>query len=181
MTTYNTFKEFSNIPYSVVSYLLDNSEDVWRLLKYDTPDAWDKNKYPNLSKIEKGKMIYDGVMKQEDARVFMTTGMSDGWVEMTTQLRISIVEMIPSNTVYGNISIGVEILPHFQVNQLSNYRQRDNMIAEEIIRVLNGAEITEGLGRIYFDFSKNPRCKMTVIGSNPFIGKGLIFCNWISG
>ena len=54
---YNKFTEFSNLCYNILAYLMVQNEDIWKLLKYDTPDPLSK---PNLTLEEKRKMIYDG-------------------------------------------------------------------------------------------------------------------------
>ena len=71
----------------------------------------------------------------------------------------------------------MEIYPHSSVSQLSNYQTRADTLAQELISVFNGAEIG-ALGKLFFDASRNPRSKVSVIGTPPFIGKGLVFVNW---
>jgi len=93
------------------------------------------------------------------------------------QLRISVLTANPVNYVVGNISIGMEIYPHAKVGQLSNYQTRADTLAQELIRVFNGAEVG-ALGKLYFDASRNPRCQLKVVGYTPFVGKGIVFCNW---
>ena len=51
---YNKFDDLDSFSYNCIQYLMDNSELIWRLLKYKTPSAWDSTICPNLSKQEKG-------------------------------------------------------------------------------------------------------------------------------
>ncbi len=179
MPTYNTFSLLSELPYNCVAYLIDNNELIWKLLAYNDPNAWREDaSHPVLSKVEKGALIYDGLKEQTSCRVFMTTGLDSSWKEQHSQLRISILEGTPVNSVFGNVLIGMEIYVHSQIIQLSNYKTRTDMLIGELIDVFNGAEIG-GLGKLYFDASKNYRCRLTTIGYAPYIGKAVVFCNWV--
>lgn len=177
--SYNKFSQLPLLPYNCIAYLMQKSDLVWRLLKYNDADAWleDAN-HPNLTEAQKALLIYDGKKREVDCRIFSTTGLSSGWSEQVCQLRISILEAIPSNKVYGYVTLGMEVYPHDLVNTLSNYQTRADTIAQQLIEVFNGAEIG-GLGRLYFDASLNSRTKVSVIGTTPFVGKGVTFCNYV--
>lgn len=131
MSNYNTLSMLSDIPYNAIAYLMDNSELIFRLLRYNDSEAYRLDaSHPNLSQAEKGALIYDGKMLETDARLFMTTGMDYAWTVEACQLRISIVEVRPTNYILGNILLGMEIYPHFKISQLSNYKTRQDMIAQ---------------------------------------------------
>jgi len=178
MSNYNDFGILPILPYNCITHLIDNSELVWKLLKYNDANAWkEDSSHPDLTKSQKGALIYDGLKTMTDCRVFMTTGLDSAWVEECCQLRISVLTADPVNYVVGNISIGMEIYPHAKVAQLSNYQTRADMLAQELIRVFNGVDVG-GLGKLYFDARANPRCRLRVVGYTPFVGKSIIFCNW---
>jgi hypothetical protein len=178
MSSYNIFDILPSLPYNCISYLMENSSLAWKLLAYNDAEAWKSDgSHPDLTQTQKGELVYDGLKNQTSCRVFMTTGLDSAWMEQNCQLRISILSVEPVNYVVGYTTIAMEIYPHFLVSQLSNYMTRADMLAQELIRVFNGSDVG-GLGKLYFDASKNPRSRMSVIGNPPFVGKGIVFCNW---
>ena len=52
-----------NIPQNCCYKLINENEIVWKLLKYNTNDAW---KMPNLTKEEKIALIYPGTPEYEE-------------------------------------------------------------------------------------------------------------------
>jgi hypothetical protein len=177
--SYNKFSQLPLLPYNMIAYLMQRSELIWRLLKYNDADAWLENStHPNLTESQKALLIYDGKKRQTDCRIFCTTGLSSGWSEQVCQLRISVLEAIPTNKIYGAVTIGIEVYPHDLINTLSNYQTRADTIAQQLIEVFSGAEVG-GLGRLFFDASQNSRTKISVIGSSPYVGKGITLTNYV--
>lgn len=174
---FNKFTYLPTIPYKITSYLIANNDIIWRLLQYNDADAWKSdNQHPNLTKVQKGALIYDGIRKEVDCRVFLDQGQDDSFQEQACLLRISVLEAIPTNYIWGHISIGFEIFSHYKINILSNYQPRANMIAQQLIETLNGADIGEGVGRIYFDASKYSKSTMRIIGEEPYKGIAVLMC-----
>jgi hypothetical protein len=176
---YNRFDGIQNISYECISYLINdaNSELLWKLLKYEDPDAWKNDiDHPNLTKIEKGELIYQGQTNQTDFRVFMDTGAELPWTHQATILRIYPLDITPSNHIVGNVCVGFEVYSHYEINHLSNYQTRIDTIIQLLLSAFNGQEIGL-LGRLYFDKGKS---KVTSFGQIPYRGKFIIMCNWIA-
>jgi hypothetical protein len=174
------YNKFTNLPlmsYSIIKYLIDNDDEIWKLLKYNSSDAWNK---PNLTKAQKGALVYNGGENETDYRVFMDVGADNSWTIEACILRISPITALPANYVNGVISIGIEVYSHYKINTMSNYQTRIETITQRIIEILNGADI-ENVGRMYFDLDASPVCKSIVIGSIPFKGRATVFCNNILG
>lgn len=174
---FNKFAYISQVPYLLVKYLMDNDEIIWKLLKNNDAGAWNSS---NLTTAEKATLIYDGVKDQTSCRVFLDYGQDEAWTDQISILRISVLEATPTNYVWGNLTIGCEVYSHYQINQLSNYQSRIMMISQRLIEVFNGADIGTGVGRLYFDYPKG-RSKLRIIGTAPFRGAGLTFCNFAFG
>jgi len=174
---YNKYTLLPNVSYNIATYLMDNDEFIWKLLKYDTNDAWAPSK-ADLTKSEKGALIYKGVGDPTTFRLFFDAGMDGAWTIATTILRISPVILIPKNYVTGVQSIRFEVYSHATLNMLSNYNPRNLSIIQRLIEVLNGADI-EGIGRIFFDYKISSYCRMAGInvGSATYKGYELIMCN----
>jgi hypothetical protein len=176
---YNKYTLLPNIPYNIATYLMDSAdaELIWKLLKYDTNDAWNKT---NLAKSEKGALIYKGVGAPANSafRVFFDAGMDGAWEIQATILRISPVAIIPKTYVTGVQSIRFEVYTHSEINMLSNYNPRSLSIIQKLIETLNGADI-EGIGRLFFDYKASQYCRLTGVnvGNATYKGYELIMCN----
>lgn len=175
--SYNKYTLLPNVPYNIATYLMDHDDFIWKLLKYDTSDAWSPSK-ANLTKAEKGALIYKGTGALTDYRLFFDAGMDSAWTISTTILRISPIAIIPKNYVTGMQSIRFEVYTHATLNMLSNYNPRSLSIIQKLIEVLNGADI-EGVGRIFFDYKASQYCRLTGvnIGNATYKGYELIMCN----
>ena len=174
---YNKYTYLPNVPYKIISYLLKENELCWRLMKYTDPHAYRLDTtHPNLTALQKGALIYDGVKNQSNCRVFLDYGQDDSWVEEVCILRVSVVGVIPTTHIYGNLSIGFEIYSHYKINTLSNYQTRVSMMVQQLVETFNGADLGEEIGRLYFDNS-NYRSKMVLLGAAPFKGAGIIMSN----
>jgi len=170
---YNSFLKFPDIPYNVTSYLINNNEMIFKLLKYADADAWSKS---NLTLAEKRALIYKGSADMSDYRIFFDNSIDDTWMVEACMLRISPIELLPSNYVCGHVSVGLEVYCHSKVNHLSNYTVRVDTMIQQLLQTLNGADITD-VGRLFFDKRASARCKVGIIGTLPYKGKALILVN----
>ncbi len=171
---YNKFAYLPKFPYNCITYLINNNELIWKLLKYNSPDAWDKT---NLTKAQKGALIYDGSPIATNFRIFMNTGIDDSWNIEACMLRISVLGAIPNNYVWGSIEMAMEAYSHYKVDMLNNYTTRLDSIMQSLLDTFNGADIPNGVGRLYFDASKTSACKISTVGTNPYKGKVIVFCS----
>jgi len=162
------------LSYNCISYMLDNNEMIWKLLKYNTSDAWSQS---DLTRTEKSALIYAGQANQTDFRVFMDVGADTALTEEMCILRITPAELHPTNHVIGNVVMLFECYCHYKINHMDNYTTRLNTITQQIIEVFNGQEIG-GIGRLYFNAKSSSKCKMRVIGGIPWKGNAITFCNW---
>ena len=174
---YNKFSALPNFSYNCISYLIENEETLWKLLKYNNPECWQA---ANLTKQEKGELIYNGSPDETKYRVFMDIGQDNSWRTEACILRVSPLNIIPNNYIYGNISMSFEIYSHYKINTLSNYTTRIETATQRIIETMNGAEV-EGLGRLYFDRRASGNARSIAIGSIPYKGRATILCNYLSG
>ena len=177
-STYDKFENIPLVPYNLVSYMLANDENIFKLLYYGDANAWKSDStHPNLTMQQKTSLIYDGIMEINDAKIFTNLGQDDSFVTETSIIRIGLPEITPTNFVRGASTIGFEILTHYKVSMLSNYQNRADTILQKLIALFNGADIP-GIGRIFFDIKANPRCRAIQIGQVPYRGKALTMaCN----
>lgn len=172
--SYNKYTTFPNIPYNIISYLMDNNEQLWKLLLYTDNNAWNK---PNLSRSQKAALIYNGSPNMFDYRVFMSANLEDGWTAEAAILRIPSLELLPTNYVHGNVTIGMEVYCHSKIESLNNYTIRTDTIIQNLLQTLNGADVPN-VGRLFFDAKASSRCRMVQIGSLPYRGKAIMMVNF---
>jgi hypothetical protein len=175
--SFNKYENLPYLPYNCISYLMKNNETIWRLLRYDDAKAYEK---PDLTLSQKAELIYSGQENANDFRVFMDLGQDDSVLGEHTILRISVLELIPTNYVYGHTTMAMEIYTHYKLNTLANYTTRLDTILQQLIATFNGAEIT-GLGQMYFDARSSSKSRTSIIGTIPYKGKAITMCNHMLG
>ena len=164
--TYNNFSTIPFIPEILIGYMIQNNDLIWKLLQYNTADAW-KDSVPNLTSDQKRLLVYDGLKEITDCRVFMDSGQDNAWRDQVTILRIMLSELIPSNYVYGMSNIVFQVYTHYKINTLSNYATRNVLIGQQLIQLFNGQDIG-GIGRLSFDKRSNSSARAVIAGSIPF-------------
>ena len=169
---YNKFGNFANISFLCIEYLMDNDEEIWKLLKYNNPDSW---RGANLTKAEKAALVYDGSPNETDYRIFLDLAQDNSWTIEACILRISPTLAVPVNYVWGVMCVGFEVFCHYKTNTLSNYTTKIDSVSQRLIEVFNGAEIPT-LGRLYFDYKASNNSRLLTIGSIPFKGRALVMC-----
>lgn len=164
---YNGLAILSSISEICISYLMDNDDELWKLLYYEDNNCWNQ---PNLTRAQKSSLIYAGQPNETDYRVFMDVGADNTWTIQACILRISPTTITPESYVVGNVGIAFEIYAHYKMNHMSNLKTRIDYGSEIIYRVFNGADIPE-IGRIYFD----KKARSVPIGGVPFKGRANLF------
>jgi hypothetical protein len=174
--SYNTFADYPELSYNCISYLLENNDLIWKLMYYPTPDAWNKT---NLTKAQKGAMIFKGEGNESDYSVFMDVGQDNAFTKEKCYIRISPLELEPTNYIAGRVIMTFEVYSHYRINHMNNYKTRIDTVTQQFLEVFNGAEIG-GLGRLFFDAKITARCKIRTIGQVPFKGKVLTMGNYMA-
>lgn len=166
---YAKYRELPKLAYRIIEVLMESekAELLWKLLKYDDADAWDK---PNLTKEEKAALIYPGGEHQEDYRIFMDFTMDDSIYKEHSYLRIYPLAINPTNRTVGICSVNFEVFTHSKLNHLSDYTTRVDCMVQTLLEVLNGAEISN-MGCLFFDRSRSSDNEIVTIGMKPYKGK----------
>jgi hypothetical protein len=173
-TAYNDFRQFSILSYNCIKHMMENSELIWKLLKYTDSGAWNK---PNLSLEEKASLIYSGQADTSKYNVFMDNKQPD-----VVMGEITVVRILPSsaaglNRTVGYIEVLMEVFSHYKINHLSNYKTRIDSIAEELLAIFNGVDVG-GLGLLSFDKMADQSARLFQAGQIPFGGKALLFSTY---
>lgn len=168
--SYAQYDDYDDIAYNCIKRLMTEDEVIWKLLKYNTPDAWNM---ADLTTAEKAELIYAGQDNTTDFRVFLDLGQPDVNTFENCQIRISEHSIFPDDRVRGTMSVMFEVYSHYKTNHLDNYKTRNAMIAKRFIQVFNGATIA-GIGKLFFDRMGSESNRMENGGQLPYKGKWLI-------
>ena len=167
-TAYNKFKTVRSFGYRILCYLIEKNEEIWKLLKYNTPDALSK---PNLTIKEKRDLIFTGNGDSEDFRIFRSPFLDDAITSQEAQLRIYNSVLSPGNRSVGTVDICIECLCHNKIINLDNYESRIEVMIQQVLECLNGADIA-GVGVLAFDkdMSEYDICRMNIYNNRNFFG-----------
>ncbi len=171
--SYNQFPQLADFSYNCISYLMNNNEDIWRMIYYPVPNAWDSTANSNLTHAQKASLIYDGSEDSSLFNVFMDDGQPDVQTKETTILKIYPMTAKGNNRVWGSTTMCFDTYVHYKINTLSNYRMRMVYITQQILATLNGVNIG-GLGKLNFDMMWDTSSKMSESGVTPFKGMKLV-------
>jgi hypothetical protein len=173
--SYNTYANLPYLSYYIITHIVNNNEDIWKLLKYLDNNPLEK---ANLTREEKSELIYRGSGDANNFRVFSDWGVDDAITAQIPMLRISSLEVAPSSYVVGNQMIGFEIYAHYKINTLIDATSRTTRIVQQLLETLNGKNI-DGIGKLFFD--PKTRNNIRLIGQINYKGLMLTMCNFALG
>lgn len=178
-TPYNKYTEIRSMIYNILSYLIIENEEIWKLLKYDTPDALSN---PNLTQEEKSELIYNAQEDETPYRIFRSPFVSDAFVVQNTQLRAYITSGIPTNRTVGQVNFAFEMLTHVKLVNLETYENRLEVMFQQMIETLNGKEIG-GIGVLFFnkDASSYDAVRLNLYNNKNYIGYTLVMSTNVGG
>ena len=157
LNVYNKYTNITKFPLNIITYLLNNNEVIWKLLKYDTPDALNK---PNLTKSEKRSLIFAGQTNSSGGidempyRVFTKSLPRGEEKKIQTQLRVFLLGLIPLNHVVGQVNMNIQIISHTDLLTLDTYENRNEIILQQLLETLNGKNIG-GISNLSFNREAN--------------------------
>lgn len=173
---YAQYKAYDQLSNNCVGYLIENNEDIWKLLKYTDNDPLS---HPNLTKSEKRSLIYGGQPDATKYRVFFDRGQDDAMTEMECILKISPYTIHPIDYTNGIVSMLIEVYSGYKINHINAgeyYTTRVDCIIKNLILTLNGSEIG-GLGRIFLNKKQSYDNGTKPYGLAPWRGSWLIMSN----
>lgn len=182
---YGKYKGWKFNPLRCITYLIENNELIWKILKYNDADAWKEESdggYPNLSHDEKAAMIYAGMGDMTKFNVYPDIGQDESYANQKTLLRITNYKVVPNNRTIGVATIIFEVYSHAQINIMSDRTTRVDTIMEELLETFNGKDIEGiGMGKLFFDKAAVAEDRLEVGGQIPFRGKWALLSNNAGG
>ena len=156
---YNTFSFMEELPYNIIKRLLINgSENFWKILYYDTPNALQKD---NLSMSQKKSLVFDGSNDENDCRVFLKPLVQDAIIEAKSIIKLYLYQEVPTNKVSSIISIRFETITDTNIDMVYNENNvlcnRVSLLNRMLLQELNGSDIG-GSGLLSFDRELTRNC-----------------------
>lgn len=150
-TQYNKFEAVRSASYNILTYLMNNNEDLFKLLKYI---GQNENPYsqPNLALSEKVAMIarnsYD-TNESTTKNILFITELREAFSTNVAQLRIEIDDIKAINPYQGYINIWFQIIVPIVADVMGSTsttgERRTDSIFLELVKTLNG-EIIPSIG-----------------------------------
>lgn len=161
---FNTFKNISKVPYTIVMDYLFYNENIWKLLYYITDE--DGNpisrplERPNLTNKQKRSLIYNGIDDVNKYRVFLSNvPLSEETTGQVQQIRIFRDRVLPKDAFMSNATWTIELPCHNAISTIivdNIIVNRVDLLQEEILETLNGKEIG-GIGTLMFSYDSPQR------------------------
>ena len=147
---YNNFSPILTATKNIVNYLIDNNEDLWKLLYY-TDDGILPLEQPNLTRQQKISMIctnpYELNDNVEKNILFQIMAIDEAFSVAIPQIRIDVGDIVPMDRVRGYMLINFEIIvPNKQdifTASYNNVAKRSLAIFQQLAQTLNGSNIPD--------------------------------------
>ena len=161
---FNTFKNISKVPYTVIMDYLFYNENIWKLIYY-TVDEDGKPiarplERPSLTSKQKRSLIYNGIDDVNKYRVFLSNvPISEEVTGQVQQIRIYRDRVLPKDAFMSNATWTIELPCHNAISTIivdNIIVNRVDLLQEEILETLNGKEIG-GIGTLMFSYDSPQR------------------------
>ena len=170
---YNSLSALPRVPYNILTYLANNDEIIWKLLKYNDYDALSK---PNLPVGDKLDLVWK-TGPQDDFSIFITPLVEDAIAESRCIMKVYQYYIQPKELYEAVVVYAFDILYGGQMT-LVDYNgvpvSRGDLIVHRLLNTLNGAEVG-GVGKLTFldDMSRYDLEKSVIGNSRTFTGNCL--------
>lgn len=182
ITANNMFTDMPQIPYRILVYLIEHNENLFKLLKYNTPYALDES---NLSKEEKIALLYTNTGREIDYHIFFKPLIGEEMTDSSTQLRLYKARITPSTNLKAVLNYEFDIVVGTKTDLVYDEEgipcSRLDLIEHEIIDTLCGID-EFGVGGFQFSRELSNLCVQNtgLSNSKAFFGSSFVLaCNWV--
>lgn len=160
---YNDFDSILSGPYLVLTYLMNNNQNLFKLLKYIEPNINPYNQ-PDLTMEEKLSMIctdaYD-TNASVNSNILFQTELDEAFSTNVAQLRIEIDEVVPINDYQGYMNIWFQIIVPNKADVLQGTlytgQRRTDSIFYELNKSLNQTVIPNSTFKSWLFFNRDAK------------------------
>ena len=135
----------------IINQLINESEDIWKLLKYNTPDALSEDV---LTRTEKLELIDKGDISVSpfDIKIKLVP-YNNGQILKKAMTEIRIIDY---RTMFNSVDsveqyYQIQLLTHYSLWTLENGLLRCNVIKKELVKALNQERVDGVIGTLSFD------------------------------
>lgn len=167
---YNSLAALPPSLYNILTYLVLNNENIWKMLKYNSYDALSK---PNLTNKEKFELLWK-TGPQEKYGVFFTNLVGDAVCQSKCILKMYQYYIQASGLYTGTLVYAFDFLYGATMALVEKDGipvNRGDLFIHEMLKTLNGVEIG-GVGKLQFndDLSRYDSAKSVIGNSETFTG-----------
>lgn len=182
ITKNNMFTSMPQIPYQILVYLIENNENLFKLLKYNSEDALSKD---NLTKSEKLNLLYKEQGKEVDYHIFLKPLIGEEMTDSSTQLRLYKTRITPTTNLKAVLCYEFDVVVGVKTNLVYDENgipcSRLDLIEHEILDTLCGMS-EFGVGGFQFSRELSNLCVQNtgLSNSKSFFGSSFVLaCNWV--
>ena len=145
--TYNKFEQLRGASNTIITYLMQNNQNLFKLLKYIEPQ---KNPYsqPDMSFSEKVAMVAKNSYDTNDSvtkNILFITETREAFTTNVAQLRVEVDTVKAINAYTGFMNVWFQIIVPISADVMENTtitgERRTDAIFLELVSSLNGVEI----------------------------------------
>lgn len=124
----NRFENLEGIEGKILNHFLysktRHAENFWKILKYNTPDALNKD---GLTPEEKYELVFfnDDGGTYTTKRFFVQPFVDDAWSEQCSSVYVYVDEIHPTDHIRANIIVTVEVVVHARISTMDGNREQE--------------------------------------------------------
>jgi hypothetical protein len=176
---YNQYEGLENIPDNIVTHMINNNENLFKMLKYDDLSPLS---HSNLTSTEKRTLIYKGETDSTPFRIFLQPSTDDAVSTQNSQLRVYIDNVYPEDRIKGLVTVTFEVLTHNKLNTIEKgHKSRSLSMANEVLKTFNGC-IVESVGELFFNAQASRRMnymKQNLYNGKNYFGYSICMSTWV--
>ena len=172
---YNNFTDMPSVPYKIITYLAENNDRIFKLLKYPTKDALDN---PDLTLDEKLDLLYVDEGSEADKNLFMKPMNGDEMTDAQSQIRLYKYSIKPVSAQEAIIGYKFDFITGNKISMVYDNGipcPRLDLLEAEILKTFNGTDLF-GTGDFQFsrDLDTQDKEQFAMSNSKGFFGTYLI-------
>lgn len=177
---FNKFDSMPKIPYKIIEHLMsstnESSENIWKLLYYNTSDALSQ---PNLTFDQKKSIIWKGKEPQNNFNIYLTYLVENMQLETKSILKVYKVDGNPINRNISTVCYEIDILigGKIAIVDWDNVPcNRAELIETMLLQTLNGVDVN-GAGFFQYNNELSGLCgsRFNIGNNSTFTGISLVF------
>lgn len=166
---YANYRSARTLPYDIINKLMQDDEELWKLLKYDDPLG-----KPNLTMAEKRAMICTDSIKADQYNVvlqkFSEEAMTSDDGNVFAQMRVQVLGGYSSTPSKAKISVVLQFVVNDKKmlcnTDITPYDNRAFAMCQSVIECLNGNPLYDGGNYLYINDDEDYNGDLKLVSFN---------------